>query len=138
MGYFQTLIAVADDCPVTQSEAPPTRRSRKTVANVQFELLSETPGMLTQEDVLFQSWFLRQDGLDRSGSEAARLREQFFAKPRACLRSSPLPKRYGWGLLFDDEGRITLCPMESEQYRAIMAGEVSGIAVLNAFRSKRA
>lgn len=38
---------------------------------------------------------------------------QFFANSQACLRSSLLPKRYGWGLLFEQEGRVALCPMES-------------------------
>ncbi len=138
MEYFQTLIAVAYDCPVGESEVPPNRRAKKTVANLHYELLSENPGTFTQEDVLFQSWLLRQEGIDTFGSEVDQLREQFFDKPQASLRSSPLPKRYGWGLLFDAEGRVTLCPMESEQYRDILAGEVTGVKVLRALRFKRA
>lgn len=149
MGYFQTLIAVADDCPVTRSEVPPLRAGTKTVARLEYELLSQHPGTLTQEDVLFQTWLLRQKGTEPSESddpsseelsepEVARLRDQFFSKSRACLRSSPLPKRYGWGLLFDAEGRITLCPMESEQYKAIVEGKVPGVRVVKAMRSRRA
>lgn len=136
MGYVETLIAVADDCPVRKSEVPPAGK-RKTVAHLQYELLSAHPGALTQEDVLFQTWLVRQEGVDRSEEALARLREEFFAKPQPCLRASPLPKRYGWGLLFDGQGRITLCPMESEQYKAIVEGAVPGIKVLKAFRSKR-
>ncbi len=138
MGYFQTLIAVADDCPVTESQAPPVRNGKKSVANLQYDMLVKQPGVLTQEDVLFKSWFLRQDFGQTSDAEVGRLREQFFSKPRACLRSSPLPKRYGWGLLFDQEGRVTLCPMESAEYGKMIAGEVPEIKVVKALRSKRA
>jgi len=143
MGYAHTLIAVADDCPVHESQVPPGRSGAKTVARIHYELLFQNPGTLTQEDVQFQTWLLRQKDTDfaapdPSGPEAARLREQFFARPQACLRSSPLPKRYGWGLLFDGEGRITLCPMESAEYKAIVAGAVPGLRVLKAFRSQRA
>lgn len=143
MGYVHTLIAVADDCPVRESRVPPDGPGGKTVARLHYELLSQNPGALTQEDVQFQTWLLRQkdtgfSALDPSGPEGARLREQFFARPRACLRSSPLPKRYGWGLLFDGEGRITLCPMESAEYKALVAGAIGGVKVLKAFRSRRA
>lgn len=138
MGYFETLIAVADDCPVGESQVPPDRPGTKTVARLQYELLSEHPGALTQEDVLFQTWLLRQEGPRPSEAETARLREAFFSKSHPCLRASPLPKRYGWGLLFDGEGRITLCPMESDQYKAIVAGTVPGIKVVKAVRTRRA
>lgn len=32
-----------------------------------------------------------------SAEEVAQLRQEFFNKPQACLRSSPLPKKHGWG-----------------------------------------
>ena len=138
MSYFDTLIAVADDCPTTQSLVPEARGGKKTVAVLQYELLAGNPHVLTQEDVLFESWFARQDipDDDRERSRSL-LRQQFFAKPQACLRSSPLPKKYGWGLLFDGEGRVALCPVESEEYQRLVRGD-SGVTVLKALRSKRA
>ncbi len=137
MGYVNSLIAVADDCPITTSQVPPIRKGKKTVANIQYELLSEQPGIYTQEDVLFESWLRRQAKLGSNQQEVARLREAFFAKPQACLRSSPLPKRYGWGLLFDGNGRISLCPMESNEYEEISSGKRPEIKVLKALRSSR-
>ncbi|MGN9836558.1 DUF6157 family protein [Nonomuraea sp. H19] len=110
LNYYDTLIAVADDCPVSSAVVPAARGGKKTVAVVQYELIAADPGGLTQEDVLFESWLIRND---RPSSERARLRAQFFAKPQACLRASPLPKKYGWGLLCDEAGRVRLCPMES-------------------------
>ena len=136
LNYYDTLIAVADDCPVTTSVVPTARNGKKTVAVIQYEMLANNPHVYTQEDVLFQSWFQRQDQTAKSEDEVAELRKAFFAKPQACLRSSPLPKRYGWGLLFDREGRVALCPMESEEYRRFLTGD--RVKVLKALRSSRA
>lgn len=96
LNYYDTLIAVAEDCPVDRAVAPVSRNGKKTVAVVQFELLTADPGGLTQEDVLFETWLRRQEfAQEPSAAERAALRARFFARPQACLRSSPLPKRYG-------------------------------------------
>ena len=139
LNYFSTLIAVADDCPVTTSVVPTAKSGKKTAAVLQYEMLAGNPFGLTQEDVLFESWLAREasaEGL--SEEERGLLRDAFFAKPQACLRSSPLPKKYGWGLLFDAEGRVALCPMESEEYQRLAAGGAGGVRVLKALRSSRA
>lgn len=139
LNYYRTLIAVADDCRATRGTVPVATGGRKTVAVLQYELIAGSPFQLTQEDVLFQSWLARQYAPgELSDEERGRLRREFFAKPRACLRSSPLAKTYGWGLLFDEHGRVGLCPMESAEYRRLVAGEDPGITVLKAFRSRRA
>ncbi|MBE3013910.1 hypothetical protein IL992_32700 [Microbispora sp. NEAU-D428] len=146
LNYYSTLIAVADDCPVAAAEVPRARGGKPTVAVLQYELISGAPYGLTQEDVLFETWLRRQDlPADLPGERRAELRKEFFSRPQACLRSSPLAKRYGWGLLFDRDGRIALCPMESEEYRRLVegashgaqAGEDGGIRVLKAMRSRR-
>lgn len=135
MSYHKTLIAVADDCPVGASVVP--RGERRTVAAVQYEMLAAEPYRLTQEDVLFLTWLRRRpDAGDLAGDEVAALREEFFSRSRACLRASPLPKRYGFGLLFDGDGRVALCPMESEEYRRIVAGG-AGYTVVKAMRTSR-
>jgi hypothetical protein len=139
LNCYDTLIAVADDCPVSSGVMPQSRSGKQTVAVVQFDMIATNPGGLTQEDVLFESWLSRQ-GLSAqpSAPERAKLRAGFFATPQACLRSSPLPKKYGWGLLFDGAGRVRLCPMESAEYGRIVAGEVAGVKVTKALRSRRA
>ncbi len=139
MSYVQTLIAVADDCPVMSSVVPTAHAGKKTVAVLQHELIAAQAHTLTQEDVLFEVWLRRQDPPSNPGDlERVELRERFFAKPQACLRSSPLPKRYGWGLLFDHEGKVALCPMESKEYRRLIEGRVNGIRIFKALRSSRA
>ncbi|WP_309237962.1 DUF6157 family protein [Streptomyces albidus (ex Kaewkla and Franco 2022)] len=65
------------------------------------------------------------------------MRRAFLSKPRPCLRASPLPKKYGFGLHFDDEGRVALCPVESEEYMRLVEG-AGGATVVRAMRSARA
>lgn len=138
LNYYDTLIAVAEDCPVDAAVVPASKTGKKTVAVVQYELLAADPGGLTQEDVLFETWLRRQElAPEPSAAERAALRARFFARPQACLRSSPLPKRYGWGLLFDGAGRVRLCPVDSPEYQRILAGELPGVKILKALRSGR-
>lgn len=136
MNYYQTLIAVADDSPVDHSLVPLERGGKKTVAVLQYEMLADNPYVHTQEDVLFDTWLKRQNPPQKSKAEIARLREEFFSKPQACLRSSPLPKTYGWGLIFDKEGKVGLCPVESEEYLELVKGDK--VKILKALRSSRA
>jgi len=136
MNYYDSFIAVADDCPVSQSVVPTARGDKKTVAMLQYEMLAGNAYQHTQEDVLFNSWLQRQDLGDPSADEVARLRQEFFSKDQACLRASPLPKKFGWGLSFDDKGAVALCPMESEEYRQRIEGR--DVKVMKAMRSKRA
>jgi hypothetical protein len=139
LNYHRTLIAVADDCPLAHSAVPTARGGKKTVAVIQYDMIAAAPYGLTQEDVLFDTWLARQDLPDGlSDADRSDLRARFFAKPQACLRSSPLPKSYGWGLLFDDRGAVALCPRESPEYQRLVAGGVDGIKVLKALRSRRA
>lgn len=136
LNYYGTLIAVAGDCPVERATVPPDRGSVKTIATVQYQLLAGQPYRYTQEDVLFESWLQRQNLPGPTVAARASLRHAFFSKPQACLRASPLPKKYGWGLHFDEKGRVALCPVESAEYQRLLADPA--VTVLKAMRSKRA
>lgn len=136
--YFKTLIAVAEDCPVDHAVEPPGRGDAPTVAQLQHRMLRDHPHVYTQEDVLFDVWLQRQPSEVSAGQPRDRLREAFFAKPQACLRASPLPKQFGWGLLFDDSGRVALCARDSSRYRHIVEGQEADVRILRAMRNKRA
>ena len=45
----------------------------------------------------------------------------FLAKPQACRRSSPLAKRYGWGIVHDAAARVALVPLGSPEYQQLAA-----------------
>jgi Family of unknown function (DUF6157) len=139
LNYYNTLIAIADDCPVTSSVVPAEPGARVTIAGLQYRMLADNPYVYTQEDILFQTWYQRQDLPEQSPEQRERLRHEFFSKPQACLRSSPLPKKFGWGLLFDEHGRVALCPASSPIYTKIINGQAGrNVKVLKALRSKRA
>ena len=114
--YQNAFIEVADDCPATSGEMPPVKGDKKTVANVQFDLLNAHPYELTSDDVIFGTYAIRNE-LKKSELKAAR--EAFFSKGQPCMRTSPLTKRYGWGVHSDDKGKIAIYPMESAEYKKL-------------------
>lgn len=137
LNYYGTFIQVAPDCPVNAGIVPVQRGAKKTVPVLEYELLTGNPYGYTQEEVLFTVYAERL-GLpaDELASRRGELWAEFFAQSRACLRASSLPKRYGWGIHFDSEGRIALYPMESDEYQRL-AGDAA-LTQLLAMRSKRA
>lgn len=131
--YSGTHIQVAEDCPVEAAEQPPLNDKAPTVAALQYALISERPYELTSDDVLFEVYATRQAIPPEKRSAA---REAFFAKDQACLRSSPLGKRYGWGIHHDADSRVALVPLGSDGYQALAADPA--VKQLKAMRSKRA
>ena len=53
MNYFNTFIEVAPDCPAERGTVPKARAEGKTIAELEFELISPEPYRYTQEDVQF-------------------------------------------------------------------------------------
>ncbi len=140
MNYIDTFVAVAEDCPVSHSVVPESKADKKrSVAAIQYELLAENPYELTQEDVLFQTHVLhKQVPADELKARGVAMREDFFAQPQPCLRTSPLARKYGWGFHFDGAGKVALYPVGSSEYRQF-SGDASGSTSqhLKAFRSSR-
>ena len=112
--YFETFIEVADDCPASHGEVPKSRGDKKSIAEMQYELLAKNPYKFTSDDVLFQVFADRND-LTPSEYEAAR--KEYFSKGQACLRASPLTKRYGFGIHADENGKVALYGVETDEYR---------------------
>ena len=131
--YFNTFIEVAEDCPADEAEIPPVKGDAKTVANRQFEMISRNPYKFTSDEVLFQCFAEKNDLTE---NERARAKEQFFSKGQACFRSSPLTKRYGWGVHSNEEGKIALYGRDTPEYEKFAANEQ--LKVVKAMRSKRA
>ena len=130
--YKDTFITVADDCPVTRGEVPPAKGDTKTVANIQFELLSKNPYKFTSDDILFQVFAERSDVIK---SELQAAREQFFSKGQPCFRASPLTKRYGWGVHNNGEGKIALIGCETPEYKKLSADK--NLKVVKAMKSSK-
>jgi hypothetical protein len=114
--YTDTFIEIVDDCPTTISEIPPFKGDAKTVANIQYEMVSKNPYKYTSDDVLFQVFAQRKDLAE---SELEEAREQFFSKGQPCFRASPLTKRYGWEIHNNEEGKIAMFGCETKEYEQL-------------------
>lgn len=135
--YRDTFITVAADCPTSTPVVPEPYRGRRTVAMIQYELLADAPYRWRHSDVLVLT-VLGQRGVEApADDELAAFREEYFAQPRACLRSSPLPKRFGWGVHFDREGRCALYGVGTPDYERFASGSIDGVKLLRAMRTSR-
>ncbi len=130
--YYNTFIEIAEDCPVHQGEMPTIKGDKKTVANLQFEMLYENPYKFTSDEVLFAVFALRK-AFDKG--ELDEQREQYFSKGQPCFRASPLTKQYGWGIHSDEEGKIAMYGVETKEYQQLVADD--SIKKVTAMRRKR-
>ncbi len=129
--YLATFIEVAEDCPIAHAEEPPAGDA-PTIAALHYRLIAEQPYARTSDDVIFQTWALRQG----VAPDDAAARERFFSRGQPCLRASPLGKRYGWGTHHDAEGRVAIVRSDSEEYARLAADP--DLAHTRAMRTKRA
>jgi Family of unknown function (DUF6157) len=137
MSYVETMIRVAPDSP-TQTAIIPTRTDgKKTVAVLEFELLIGEPYTYTQDKAQFAVHAMHKNIPNAElETHLPELYAEFIAKPRACFRASALPKKYGWGLHYDDQGRIALYAVNSPEYQRLT--QLEGTKQLVAMRSARA
>jgi len=130
--YQNTFIEVAEDSPAKQAEIPPQKQDDKTVANLQFDMIEDSPYKYTSDDVLFHVHVLRNRINEK---DLVSEREKFFSKGQACFRASPLTKRYGWGIHNDADGKIALYAMESDEYKRL--SQDTSLKHVKAMKSKR-
>lgn len=115
--YFNTLIEVAEDTKVDRGTIPPAK-DKKSVAQMQYELLNDNPYQYCSDDILFQV-YVERNSIPKD--EYPQAREQFFSKGQPCFRTSPLPKSYGFGIHSNGEGKIALYGMETETYQQLLS-----------------
>ena len=118
MAYSNTFITVAGDCPVKQGQIPLPKNGKKPIHLLQYELLTHTPYYYTHESLIFEIYLIRNELLQISDSEKKEIWDTLFSKGHPCLRASALTKRYGFGAHYNEEGKIAIYPMDSEEYRA--------------------
>ena len=106
--YYNTFFQVAEDCPVRMAEIPPQKED-KTIANIEYEMVTKHPYKYTSDEVLFHVFAVKNKVALQS---LVIERQKFFSKGQPCFRSSPLTKRYGWGVHNDAEGKIEIYGIE--------------------------
>lgn len=130
--YTNTFIEVAEDCPAAQAEIPSLKGDKKTIARLQFEMVYDNPYKYTSDEVIFHCFAVKND-VSKSEMEDAKM--EFFSKGQACMRASALTKRYGFGIHFNEEGKMAVYPIESEEYQKFTADK--NLKHLKAMRSKK-
>ncbi|EAZ85665.1 hypothetical protein BB14905_13395 [Bacillus sp. B14905] len=130
MSYKNTFIKISGDSEVTSAVTPFPRNNKPTIASIEFDLIRHNPYKYTEEDVQFQTYLIKNqidsDSLDE-------IRRNFCQKSKACFRASPLVKKYGWGIHYDDEGKLALYDVNSEEYEQFLhSGQIT---LLNGMRS---
>jgi len=131
--YFDTFIEVAQDTQATVGTVPAIK-TKKTVAQMQYELIANSPYKYTSDDIFFQVYAERND-LPQAAYEQAW--EYFFSKGQPCFRASPLTKTYGFGIHSNHEGKVALFAMESEEYQLFLADErIKKVKAMNSRRKQ--
>ena len=131
--YQNTFIAIADDSTAAKGEIPVEKSGGKTVAGLQFEMISKNPYKYTSDEVLFSVHAQRNDITAMELPEAKRI---FFSKGQACLRASALGKRYGWGIHHNEDSKIALYGCDTSEYQRFL--DQDDIKVVKAMQSKKA
>lgn len=129
--YFDTFIEVAEDTKVSCGTKP-TSKDKKTIAEMQYEMLVNNPYKFTSDDLFFQVFAERND---LTKAEYKQAKEQFFSKGQPCFRASPLTKTYGFGVHSDNNGKVAIYGMETEQYQIFLND--TKIKKVKAMRSTR-
>jgi len=136
MAYTNTLITVAEDCPIESRELPISDRNKIPLHLVAYNLLTQQPYTLNHKELTFEL-FKHKEGLTSKldEDEKQELWSELFKKGHPCLRASSLTKRYGYGAHYDEYGKIALYPIESQKYEELMKNQ--DIKKIAAMRSKR-
>lgn len=61
INFYNTFIEVAEAYKADKGEMPPIKRAKKTVANLQFDMLYENSYEYTSDDVLFGVYAIRNE-----------------------------------------------------------------------------
>ena len=130
--YYNCLITIAEDSKADRGNTPPEKKENKTIAQIQFHLISNAPLKYTSDDVLFLTC-AEKNAIHESEYTAAR--EYFFSKGQPCLRTSPLTKTYGWGILSDKDGKVKLVDSASILYQELLAD--TSIKKISAMKAKK-
>ncbi|MBW7475451.1 hypothetical protein K0T92_11885 [Paenibacillus oenotherae] len=136
--YYNTFITIASDCPADYGMIPLDKKTGKTKPGIEYELVANHPYEYTQEELLFEVHVRHKEiTAEELAERGTQLKDEFFQKPQACLRASMLPKKYGWGIHFNQDGKMALVPMESADYMHFVEGDNGDLKLLPAMRNSK-
>ncbi len=137
MNPVNQFIEVAPDCALDQAQVPEVRGGKQSIAAIEYELLSGKPYGYTLEELKFATYVKHKNiVVQQLKSNYEQIKTEFLSKPYACMRASPLTKKYGWGAHYDEFGKIAIYAVESQPYQDFVSNP--HIRKYFAMRSKRA
>lgn len=95
-------------------------------------MLYENSYKYTSDEVLFQVFAIRNEFTE---GELEEQKEHYFSKGQPCFRASPLTKQYGWGVHSDNEGKIAIFGVKTDEYSQFIADDK--LKKVKAMRSKK-
>jgi hypothetical protein len=136
MDPLNQFIEIAPDCTLKQAIVPLKKGAKQSVATIEYELLSKKPYAYTLQELKFAT-YVQQKQIPplELKTQRRQIMQEFMAKPYACMRASPLTKTYGWGAHYNEEGKIAIYAVGSEDYLRLVEDE--SIKKYFAMRSKR-
>lgn len=122
MGLANQFIEIAPDCTLKEAVIPPKGNAKKTIATIEYELLSSKPYTYTLEELKF-AIHVQQKQISpiELKTQRKQLLDEFLTKPYTCMRASPLTKKYGWGAHYDEHGKIAIYAVGSREYLRLVA-----------------
>jgi hypothetical protein len=80
---------------------------------MQYELIKLNPYKYTSDELIFKLHVVRNQISDEQEAIA---RERLFLRGQACMRSSDLAKKYGWGIHYNENSRMAIYAVDSIEY----------------------
>lgn len=137
MSYKDTFIQIAPDSTATEATIPDNKRPKKTIHRIQYELLTEKPYHYDHDEFVFTVYAIRQAFSEEELAENGdSIRADFFKKGHPCMRASTLTKKYGWGAHYNDEGKIALYPVDSDEYNQLSENASDVLLAMRTSRKK--
>lgn len=131
------FVEIAPDCVLNEAVIPLNRNDKKTLATIEYELLSSKPYVYTLKELKFATYVQqKQISPIELKTQRKQLLDEFLTKPYACMRASPLTKKYGWGAHYDEHGKIAIYAVGSKEYLRLLKDKT--VNKFYAMRSKRA
>jgi Family of unknown function (DUF6157) len=111
IGYENAFITLARDCPVAAGFVP---RKAMSIAGLEHALLIGDPYKHNASDLILA---VHRRHKHVGDAEVDEFKAFLFAKSHVCMRLSMLPKRWGWGVHYNEQGRMALYGAETEEYQ---------------------
>lgn len=84
--YTKSFIQIAEDSKATEANIPPIKEIKKTIANIQFDMIYNNPYKYESDEVIFEGFAIKNEIKEHDKPEA---KKNFFLKVSLVLGLRP-------------------------------------------------